>query len=751
MSHIEITGARENNLKNISLKIPKRQITVFTGVSGSGKSSIVFDTIAAESQRQLNETFTTFVRNRLPKYGQPDADAIENLSAAVVIGQQRIGGSSRSTVGTITDIYSLLRLLYSRAGTPPAGYSNAFSFNDPAGMCPECEGVGRKTALDVDLALDRSKSLNEGAILLPNFGVGTWFWKTYAYSGLFDNDKKLADYTETEWDTLLRGQGPDIRFTTQGGPVHQKYEGLIDKFDRIHIKKDIEAKANREALLEFVSSRTCPLCEGTRLNQAALACRINGRNIAELAAMEVRHLVGVVAEIDDPVAVTMVPAILARLRHLVTIGLGYLSLDRPTGTLSGGESQRIKMVKHLGSSLTEMTYIFDEPTIGLHPRDVTRMNGLLRELRDKGNTVLVVEHDRDVIEIADHVVDVGPRAGAHGGEIVYEGGVAGLRQADTLTGRHMRHNRPLKTEFREPAGALTVTGATARNLKNVTVSFPAGVLTVVTGVAGSGKSTLVNEVFLAGHPEAVVIDQSAVGTSIRSTPATYTGLMDDVRRLFAAAGGVSASLFSFNSKSGACPQCQGLGVIYTDLAFMDGITSTCETCRGRRFREEVLRHTLRGKSILDVLEMTASEAAEFFTEPRPLRVLRAVNAVGLGYLKLGQPLSSLSGGECQRIKLAGELHKTGTVYVMDEPTTGLHMSDVGNLLTIMDDLVDGGNTVVVIEHNLDVVKSADWIVDLGPDGGDRGGTVVFEGTPRQLLDADGSFTAEYLRRDLGRP
>ncbi len=750
MSYIEITGARENNLKNVSLKIPKKQITVFTGISGSGKSSIVFDTIATESQRLLNETFTTFVRNRLPKYGRPDADAIENLSAAVVIGQRRLGGNSRSTVGTITDIYSLLRLLYSRVGTPFAGYSNAFSFNDPAGMCPECEGIGRKMTLDLDLALDRTKSLNEGAILLPGFGVDTWFWKTFARSGLFDNDKKLADYGEDEWNTFLRGAGPDVPFETQGGPVRQRYEGLIDKFDRLYINKDIETSSNRETLLTFVSRSTCPRCRGARLNQAALASRINGRNIAELSAMEVWNLVDVVAGITGPVAEPMVTAILDRLRHLISIGLGYLSLDRETVTLSGGESQRIKIVRHLGSSLTDMTYIFDEPTVGLHPRDVTRMNGLLRELRDKGNTVIVVEHDRDVIGAADHVVDVGPYAGAQGGEIVYEGDVAGLYETDTLTGRHMRHNSPLKAAFREPTGRLAVTGATAHNLQDITVAFPAGVLTVVTGVAGSGKSTLVNEVFLDRHPGAVVIDQSPVSTSIRSNPATYTGLMDDVRRLFAKAGGVSPALFSFNSK-GACPHCQGLGVVHTDLAFMEGITSVCETCRGRRFKEEVLRHTLRGRSILDVLEMTAAEAAEFFTEPKPRRVLRAVNEVGLGYLTLGQPLSSLSGGECQRIKLAGELRKSGSVYVMDEPTTGLHMSDIKHLLAIMDSLVEGGNTVIVIEHNLDVVKNADWVVDLGPDGGDRGGRVVFEGTPRQLLDATGSFTAEHLRRDLGVP
>ncbi len=750
MSHIEITGARENNLRNVSLKIPKKRITVFTGVSGSGKSSIVFDTIAAESQRQLNETFTSFARNRLPHHGRPDADAIGNLSAAVVVGQRRLGGNSRSTVGTVTDINPLLRLLYSRAGTPPAGFSNAFSFNDPAGMCPECEGVGRKIALDVDLAFDRSRSLNEGAILLPGFRAGNWQWKIFAQSGLFDNDKPLADYTDAEWDTLLHGSAADVTFEERDGTTPQRYEGVAERFDRLHVRRDVEGRAGREAMAAFTSSRRCPLCAGARLNQAALACRIGGRNIAELAAMEVRHLVGVVAGIDAPVAATMVPAILARLRHLVTIGLGYLSLDRPTPTLSGGESQRIKMVRHLGSSLTDMTYIFDEPTVGLHPRDVTRMNELLRELRDKGNTVLVVEHDRDVIEIADHVVDVGPRAGTNGGEIVYEGGVEGLRRARTLTGRHLRRNPPLKASFREPTGALAVAGVTARNLRNVTVSFPTGVLTVVTGVAGSGKSTLVNEALLVRHPEAVVIDQAAAGTSIRSNPATYTGLMDEIRGLFAAAGGVSPALFSFNSK-GACPECQGLGVIHTDLAFMDGITSRCEVCRGRRFRPEVLRHTLRGRSVSDVLEMTVDGAAEFFTEPGPLRTLRTLREVGLGYLGLGQPLSSLSGGECQRIKLAGELHKKGSVYVMDEPTTGLHMADVEHLIGIMDNLVDGGNTVIVVEHNLDVIKNADWVVDLGPDGGDRGGTVVFEGTPLRLLDERDSFTAEHLRRDLARP
>ncbi|MBB4916786.1 ATP-binding cassette domain-containing protein [Streptosporangium saharense] len=746
MSDIEITNARENNLRNVSLKIPKRQITVFTGVSGSGKSSIVFDTIATESQRLLNETFSSFARNRMPKYGRPDADAVENLSAAVVIGQRRIGGNSRSTVGTITDVHPLLRLLYSREGRPYAGYSNAFSFNDPAGMCPGCQGLGRRMTLDLDRAVDRTKSLNEGALLLPGAGVGTWLWKMYTTSGLFDNDRKLADYTEREWETLLHGQGPGVSLKTRGGAVQQRYEGLVTRFDRLYVNRDGESESGREAAqLAFVSSAVCPVCRGARLNRAALDSRIEGRNIAELCAMEIGDLVEVVATITGPVAETLTAAIMERLRHLVSIGLGYLSLDRETSTLSGGESQRIKIVRHLGGGLTDMTYIFDEPTIGLHPRDVVRMNGLLRKLRDKGNTVIVVEHDRDVIEIADHVVDVGPYAGTRGGEIVYEGGVAGLRESGTLTGRHMRDVRPPKETFREPTGALTVTGANARNLKDVTVSFPTGVLAVVTGVAGSGKSTLVNEVFLRAHPGAVVVDQSAVGTSVRSTPATYTGLMDEVRGLFARAAGVSPSLFSFNSE-GACPNCQGLGVVHVDLAFMEGVTSRCGVCRGRRFKEEVLRHTLRGRSVLDVLEMTAAQAADFFTEPKPRRVLRALNEVGLGYLRLGQPLSSLSGGECQRIKLASELRKTGSVYVMDEPTTGLHMADVEHLLTVMDGLVDAGNSVIVIEHNLDVVKNADWVIDLGPEGGDRGGTVVFEGTPGDLLKATGSLTAEHLRR-----
>ncbi|RIX52160.1 excinuclease ABC subunit UvrA [Paenibacillus nanensis] len=750
VNDIVIEGARENNLKNVNVRIPKRKITIFTGVSGSGKSSLVFDTISAEAQRQLNDTFSAFIRNRLPRFSQPDTDRIENLSTAVVIDQKRLGGNSRSTVGTITDIYAMLRLLFSRIGKPYAGNSHAFSFNDPAGMCPECSGVGQMVRFDVDKLLDRSKSLNEGAILFPVFKTGSWYLNTYTYSGLFDNDKRLADYTQEEWDTLLHGKASKIVYHTKGGDIESDYEGLLPKLTRLYLKRDSSemSDAKRETLDRFLSCSECSLCGGSRLNQAALACRINGFNIAECAALEIGELIRMIEAIRDPVAGPIIDGILTRLNHLVDIGLEYLSLDRQTATLSGGESQRIKMVRHLSSSLTDMIYIFDEPSVGLHPRDVHRLNGMLRQLRDKGNTVLVVEHDREVMEIADYIVDVGPYAGTRGGEIVYEGDFAGLLRADTLTGRCLKQSLPLKASTREPKGWMTVAGANLHNLKDVTVDIPVGVLTVVTGVAGSGKSTLINRAFLPSHPEAIVIDQSAVGTSIRSNPATYTGIMDEIRRLFAAANKVSASLFSFNSK-GACSNCQGLGMIYTDLAFLEPVRTTCERCEGKRFSDEVLQYKLNGKSISDVLAMTVREALTFFSRKELLHQLRTLEDVGLGYVTLGQPLSTLSGGECQRIKLAGELHKEGSLYVMDEPTTGLHMSDISRLMDIMNRLVDGGNTVVVIEHNLDVIKSADWIIDMGPEGGHRGGRVVFEGTPAQLAAAEHSITGAYLRKAEG--
>jgi len=742
--YIEIRGARENNLKNVSLRIPKRKITIFTGVSGSGKSSIVFDTIATEAQRLLNENFSAFIRNFLPRFSQPDADAIENLSMAIVVDQKRLGGGSHSTLGTVTDIASVLRLLYSRLGQPFVGYSNAFSFNDPQGMCPECNGVGRKIGVDLDRFLDRSKSLNEGAILYPDYAINTWGWTICTESGLFDNDKKLADYSDTELELLLHGKPYKVRTTL--GAFNLTFEGIVDKFTRKYITRDVTAMSERtqKAVALYITLGPCTLCHGARLSQAALGCKINGRNIAELSAMEVSQLIAVVQAIDDPRAAPIVATLTTRLQHLVDIGLEYLSLDRPTDTLSGGESQRVKIVKHLSSSLMDVLYIFDEPSVGLHPRDVHRMNELLQQLRDKGNTVLVVEHDPDVIRVADHIVDVGPQAGSGGGTIVYEGSFAGLLQADTLTGRHLNQVLPIKEKFRPAKDRLAITHANVNNLHNVSVAIPTGVLTVVTGVAGSGKSSLINQVFLRQHPDAIVVDQSAVGVSTRSNPATYTGIMDDVRKAFARANGVSASLFSFNS-AGACENCQGLGVIYTDVGFLDTVKSPCEICGGKRFKDEVLAYKLNGKSITDVLALTVQEALAYFDRKEIIRRLQAMRDVGLDYLTLGQPLSTLSGGECQRIKLAGELHKKGSIYVLDEPTTGLHMSDIGHLLAILNRLVDAGNTVIVIEHNLNVIRNADWIIDMGPEGGSKGGKVLFEGTPTQLLGATQSLTSAYLR------
>ncbi|GIO70343.1 ATP-binding cassette domain-containing protein [Paenibacillus cookii] len=745
--YIVISAARENNLKNVSLRIPKRQITIFTGVSGSGKSSIVFDTVAAESTRLLNENFSMFVRTFLPKYPQPDADAIENLSMAVIVDQKRWGGGSHSTMGTITDISPILRLLFSRVGQPYVGGANMFSFNDPQGMCPECNGIGRSLTVDMGKAVDMSKSLNEGAIMLPGYTVGGWEWNMLVQSGSFDPDKKLSDYSVEDLEQLLYGKARKVKMDFAGKATNITVEGVIEKFTNKYIKQDLKTKSERtqQTVAPFISEGPCSSCHGARLSQAALGCKINGHNIAELSSMEVGQLIRVIREIDDAAAAPMVKSLTERLQHLVDIGLDYLTLDRETDTLSGGESQRVKMVKHLSGSLVDVTYIFDEPSVGLHPRDVHRLNELLQKLRDKGNTVLVVEHDPDVIKVADHIVDVGPYAGSRGGTIVYEGSYQGLLEADTLTGIHMKRPLRLKQDCRQPSGKLSIKDATLHNLQNVSVDIPAGVLTVVTGVAGSGKSTLINEVFLSQHPDAIVIDQSAVGVSTRSNPATYTGILDDVRKAFASANKVSPSLFSFNSK-GACEHCQGLGVVYLDLSFFESVEMPCEACGGKRFKEEVLAYKLNGKSIADVLEMTVEQALEFFQLKEVVRKLQAMSDVGLNYITLGQPLSTLSGGECQRIKLASELHKKGSIYVMDEPTTGLHMSDIGHLLEIMNRLVDAGNTVIVIEHNLEVISQADWIIDMGPDGGSKGGQVVFEGMPSQIVHAEQSITGRYLRQ-----
>jgi excinuclease UvrABC ATPase subunit len=744
--YIEIRGARENNLQNVSLRIPKRKITIFTGVSGSGKSSIVFDTIATESQRLLNENFSMFVRNFLPKYSQPDADAIENLSMSIVVDQKQMGGGSHSTVGTITDINTILRMMFSRIGQPHVGPTNVFGFNDPQGMCPNCNGLGRKLDVDLERFLDKSKSLNEGAILFPEYAVESWGWSNLINTGLFDPDKKISKYTQKELNDLLYSEPIKVKTKIGAKDFNMTYEGIVNRFTNKYIKQDLKTKSERtqKSVEPFITMGPCSECKGARLNQTILKCKINGYNIADLTSMEIPELIETVKKIKTPAAEPIVKALLERLQNLVDIGLEYLSLSRETDTLSGGESQRVKIVKHLGSSLTDVMYIFDEPSIGLHPRDIHRMNELLQKLRDKGNTVIVVEHDPDVIKVADHVVDVGPLAGPHGGEIVYEGSFANLLKANTITGKHMQQSVPIKDTFRTPTGKLPIKNAKVNNLQNVSVNIPTGVLTVITGVAGSGKSSLINEVFQHQHPDAIVIDQSAVGVNSRSNPATYTGILDDVRKAFASANKVQASLFSFNSK-GACENCQGLGVVYTELSFFDSVKSTCEICGGKRFKDEVLAYKLNGKSISDVLAMNVEQALEYFELKEVLRKLQAMSDVGLDYLSLGQPLSTLSGGECQRIKLASELHKQGSIYIMDEPTTGLHMSDIGHLMQVINRLVDTGNTVVVIEHNLHVIKNADWIIDMGPEGGSKGGTIMFEGTPKQLLTAKQSLTSAYLK------
>ncbi|MCB5954708.1 ATP-binding cassette domain-containing protein [Enterococcus sp. CWB-B31] len=739
IEYLRITGARENNLKNVDVVIPKRKITVFTGVSGSGKSSIVFETIASESQRQLNETFSAFVRSFLPKYKEPNVDSIENLSTSVVIDQKRLGGNSRSTLGTITDINSLLRVLFSRVGQPSIGTANHFSFNDKEGMCRECQGLGRKVEVDENKLLDREQSLAEGAIIFPPFKNTEWYMKSYLDSGLFDVNKKIKEYTSEELELLLYGQ--DLKVKIDG--VNSSYEGLVIKFNRLYLMKEGELTARAQKVLnEYTHETICYVCEGKRLSQKALQVQVAGYSIADLTAFQLNELQSVLETFELPQALPILRGLQEKVGNLVDIGLGYLSLDRETATLSGGESQRVKMVKHLNNSLVDLLYIFDEPSIGLHPRDVHRLNELLIKLRDKGNTVIVIEHDPDVIKIADQVIEVGPHAGKHGGEIMFTGSYGELLNSNTLTGTFLKNQVPINQEPREAVDFYQGRTSSRHNLKNISLNIPKKTLSLITGVAGSGKSTLVRESFLAQFPEAIVIDQAAAQTNSRSNPATYIGIMDAIRKLFGQVNSVSPSLFSYNS-TGACENCKGQGYIETNLAFMDAVKLECPVCEGKRFKQEVLSYRYQDLTINEVLALTVEESLNFFNTAGIVKKLKAMSQVGLDYLAIGQPMSTLSGGECQRMKLASEFYKQGSIYILDEPSTGLHLSDIEQIMKIMNHLVDQGNTVVVIEHHVDIIRQADWIVDIGPDGGDRGGQIVFEGKPADISETS-SLTGKYL-------
>ena len=740
--YIILEGCRENNLKNVSLKIPKRKITIFTGVSGSGKSSIVFETIAKEAGRQLNETFSSFVRNFLPKYGTPKVDKIENLSTPIIIDQSRLGGNSRSTLGTITDISSYLRILYSRFGSEKLGGPNAYSFNSLQGMCPECQGIGKTMVPNLDEIVDMNKSLREGAILLSGFGIGSWYWKGFADTGYFDIDKKIKDYSKEDLELFLYGEPHKVKLV--GDTMNVTYEGLIVKFNRLYRSKQGDvSEAQSKKLSKLVKEDNCKVCNGKRLNERVYTSLINGKNISELTSMQLDELLKFIEGINIEEAKPLIKGISEKLSNIIDIGLGYLTLERETGSLSGGESQRIKMVKYLNSNLIDLMYIFDEPSVGLHPRDVDKLNSLLIKLRDKGNTVIVVEHDPDVIKIADHIVDVGPKAGRDGGQIMFEGSYEDLLTSNTLTGKALKKSLSVKEEVREHKGYFEISNANTNNLKNVSVTIPKGVLTVITGVAGSGKSTLIKTEFMKQNKKAVLIDQSPVGTNSRSSLATYSGIMDNLRKVFAKEHNLKPGIFSYNSE-GACPACNGSGVIETNLAFMENMKSTCELCEGNKFKREVLEYKYEGKNIIEILEMTVVEALDFIKLKSIRSKLELINKMGIGYLSLGQTLDTLSGGECQRLKLASELDKESAVYILDEPTTGLHMADIERFIEIIEGIVNLGNTVIVIEHNVELMKRADWIIDLGPDGGSRGGEVVFEGKPMELKNCNKSITDKYL-------
>jgi excinuclease UvrABC ATPase subunit len=772
---IRVQGARVNNLKDVSVELPKRRLTVFTGVSGSGKSSLVFGTIAAESQRLINETYSAFVQGFMPTLARPEVDVLDGLTTAIIVDQERMGANPRSTVGTATDANAMLRILFSRLGKPHIGSPNAYSFNVPSvkasgaitvergdkkaekvaftrlgGMCPRCEGMGSVTDFDLSALYDDSLSLNEGALTIPGYSMDGWYGRIFRGCGFFDPDKPIRKYTKKELHDLLHKEPTKIKVVG----INLTYEGLIPKIQKSILSKDVDAlQPHIRAFVErAVTFTTCPECDGTRLSKEARSSKIKGKNIADVCAMQISDLADWVRGLAEPSVAPLLTGLQHLLDSFAEIGLGYLSLDRPSGTLSGGEAQRTKMIRHLGSSLTDVTYVFDEPTIGLHPHDVERMNDLLRQLRDKGNTVLVVEHEPETIAIADHVVDLGPAAGRAGGTICFEGTVEGLRASGTITGRHLDDRAALKEKVRTPTGTLEIRGATTHNLRDVDVDIPLGVLVVLTGVAGSGKSSLVHGSIPAGAG-VVSMDQGAIRGSRRSNPATYTGLLDPIRKAFAKANGVKPALFSANSE-GACPTCNGAGVIYTDLAMMAGVATTCEECEGKRFQASVLDHHLGGRDISEVLAMSMTEAEEFFGAgqahtPAAHAILDRLADVGLGYLSLGQPLTTLSGGERQRLKLATRMAEKGGVYILDEPTTGLHLADVEQLLGLLDRLVEDGKSVIVIEHHQAVMAHADWIIDLGPGAGHDGGRIVFEGTPADLIAARSTLTGEHLAAYVG--
>lgn len=774
---LRVQGARENNLKDISIEIPKRRLTVFTGVSGSGKSSLVFATIAAESQRMINETYSAFVQGFMPSLSRPDVDFLEGLTTAIIVDQERMGANPRSTVGTATDANAMLRILFSRLGSPHVGPPTAFSFNVPTrkasgvmstekaggrveksvvqnavylgGMCPRCEGMGSVSDFDLTALYDETKSLAEGALTVPGYSMDGWYGRIFSGAG-FNMDKPIAKYTKKEMHDLLYKEPTKIK--VEG--INLTYEGLIPKIQKSMLSKDVDAmQPHIRAFVErAITFQACPECGGTRLSPEARSSKIQGKNIADLCEMQISDLAAWVRELKEPSVAPLLKGLQHLLDSFAEIGLGYLSLDRPAGTLSGGEAQRTKMIRHLGSSLTDITYVFDEPTIGLHPHDIERMNQLLLQLRDKGNTVLVVEHKPETIAIADHVVDLGPGAGTEGGRVCFEGSVEGLRASDTITGRHLDDRAKVRGSVRKPSGAMEVRGASTHNLKDVDVDVPLGVLCVVTGVAGSGKSSLIQG-SVAGREGVVVIDQGAIKGSRRSNPATYTGLLEPIRKAFAKANGVKPALFSSNSE-GACPTCNGAGVIFTELGVMATVESTCEDCEGKRFQASVLEYKLGGRNIAEVLAMSMTEAEDFFgageaKTPAAHKILDRLVDVGLGYLTLGQPLTTLSGGERQRVKLATQMAEKGDVYVLDEPTTGLHLADVQNLLGLLDRLVESGKSVIVIEHHQAVMAHADWIIDLGPGAGHDGGRVVFEGTPADLVAARSTLTGEHLAAYVG--